>query len=683
MADKDFKISADGVLERYRGKGGDVVIPEGVRFLRSGRIKGTCDVFPPDVAITSIHLPKSFIGVRTITPEVLPFGLKVSSQHYEESIDWRGYQFKAKRPLDIYGFMMHLAIPSLERYEVAEGNPIYKASNGILYSSDHSIVVSIPAKCTSPVEAESTRLIQPRAIESYSSDIVNFTDTSPVFHYDLYDNYDHINGKILKIRAVNAQDHDVDRFIYFVGGVPNVVIIAPHCDLETSHSLLGICASFGYLYEPDLYDAEHAQRCTKRLLEDEELAYACAVRNQLDPVVAFYESTWSRQFLSQINMSTRGGCNRYLEHAVMYGTTDDMQLALDTARENETFSMHSLMLACRYGGVEKLKCLLDSPVYTEQIMYVGASRVSIKDFIASQEFLWIISVHGYTYVVGIRGYALSSDHEIRNLKCLSEEERLKCVKLLLERDLIEPKVKNYLCYLSFIAGDIKIGEYLHKQGAKIETFTRINCDNIPMFKAEEYLRQGLMWCPEGAIALAKYAQLDGAPLVLNKTIIGYAFSSHPHLISDILQYAQIVPAVARELIYNAIEEKNTEVMAAFISAGIPKTKRTTDNYLQYALEQNASEIVALLMEYKNQTFNKQKASSKAKAASTATAKSATKAKSAAKATNRKTAADAAAKSGAVAKRGALSKSEDGAADAVDAAEAKVTKRVVKRSSLRL
>lgn len=269
MADKDFKISADGELERYRGKGGDVVIPEGVRFLRTGRIKGTCDVFPPDVAITSIHLPKSFIGVRTITPEVLPFGLKVSSQHYEESIDWRGYQFKAKRPLDIYGFMMHLAIPSLERYEVAEGNPIYKASNGILYSSDHSIVVSIPAKCTGAVEVTSgLKVIQYGAIEGYSSKMISFNDTGPVFHYDLYDKNDFINGKILKIRAVNANDYDVNKFIYFVGGVPNAVIIAPNCDLETSHSLLGICASFGYLYEPDLYDAEHAQRCTKRLLED-------------------------------------------------------------------------------------------------------------------------------------------------------------------------------------------------------------------------------------------------------------------------------------------------------------------------------------------------------------------------------------------------------------------------------
>ena len=52
----DFEISDDGTLIHYSGSGGDVVIPEGVKFIER------YSIFDNDNEITSLTLPKSFIG---------------------------------------------------------------------------------------------------------------------------------------------------------------------------------------------------------------------------------------------------------------------------------------------------------------------------------------------------------------------------------------------------------------------------------------------------------------------------------------------------------------------------------------------------------------------------------------------------------------------------------------------
>ena len=52
----DFEISDDGTLIRYSGAGGDVVLPEGVKFIE------IYSSFDNEDEITSLTLPKSFIG---------------------------------------------------------------------------------------------------------------------------------------------------------------------------------------------------------------------------------------------------------------------------------------------------------------------------------------------------------------------------------------------------------------------------------------------------------------------------------------------------------------------------------------------------------------------------------------------------------------------------------------------
>ena len=79
----DYQIE-NGILVKYTGNGGDVVIPEGVmqikdasRFFRDG-------VFENCLSLTSIKLPKSlndignrsFYGCKNLTSVVIPNGVK-------------------------------------------------------------------------------------------------------------------------------------------------------------------------------------------------------------------------------------------------------------------------------------------------------------------------------------------------------------------------------------------------------------------------------------------------------------------------------------------------------------------------------------------------------------------------------------------------------------------------------
>lgn len=56
----EIEITSEGELIKYHGKGGDVVIPEGVKFIAKR------DVFSSKTRIKSIFLPKSFIGLTTV-----------------------------------------------------------------------------------------------------------------------------------------------------------------------------------------------------------------------------------------------------------------------------------------------------------------------------------------------------------------------------------------------------------------------------------------------------------------------------------------------------------------------------------------------------------------------------------------------------------------------------------------
>lgn len=103
-ADSDFVIE-DGVLEKYKGEGGDIVIPEGVTRIY-------IDYFPMGEKITSISLPESLEAITSI-------------------------------PLH--------NCPNFTKYTVHPDNKHFSATDGILYNYDKTTIVSYPPGKTGEV----------------------------------------------------------------------------------------------------------------------------------------------------------------------------------------------------------------------------------------------------------------------------------------------------------------------------------------------------------------------------------------------------------------------------------------------------------------------------------------------------------------------------------------------------
>ena len=76
---KDFEIQ-DGVLVKYNGKGGDVVIPEGVTSIKGSLLGGA---FSGCTSLTNVTIPSSvtsigdmaFHGCKSLTSVTIPEGV--------------------------------------------------------------------------------------------------------------------------------------------------------------------------------------------------------------------------------------------------------------------------------------------------------------------------------------------------------------------------------------------------------------------------------------------------------------------------------------------------------------------------------------------------------------------------------------------------------------------------------
>ncbi len=102
-AERDFVI-VDGVLTTYKGPGGDVVIPDGVKTIKTYAFNAV-DI-DPDVHISSITIPASVTSLE-------PFALAY--------------------------------LPGPDTFIVSEANPNFTSVDGVLFSKDRTTLIRYPA----------------------------------------------------------------------------------------------------------------------------------------------------------------------------------------------------------------------------------------------------------------------------------------------------------------------------------------------------------------------------------------------------------------------------------------------------------------------------------------------------------------------------------------------------------
>ena len=627
----DFEIE-DGRLLACLGNDEDLVIPEGVKF-----ISRDC-TFSNAAAIKSIYLPQSFLGFEKANKDDNYFIFNNETQtitniYIKSDIDnyipsHIAVLFESNtNSLDTYGLFDGLRLPNLERYSVHQGNPIYRDVDGLLYSEDLSCLLSVPSKNVDEV-------VLPRQLTTINPNI------ALAKHY-------------AKLRVISLETFLRDKILEQLCLLPSqlVILYAPNLELYFSRSSnekrqlkidnLICCfpmlqeelmdndkcassAAMGYLFEPELYDQWHKRDCIKRLLLDEVYIYPLAAKNpSLKIVKDFYEQIWASSSMPKILPKKGFSSSVNLYEAILRGSLEDVQSALatnfdfhglfeDVWVQNRYSGGQALALACRYGGVQKVRCLLENHNFCKAPKNKFLHS-PLQEFIAGHNYLWVVSSLRFDIAINTHLY-IADNAEIRGYTPLSEEERIECIELLFNQGIIreftsphayvEPVDRMYIYAL--LSGESKIAKYLKGKGASLSTIFSASRYGQYAKDLKELLFQAIEIDPKSIVTLAKARQEEGSSLRVNLGMLLSILKTDESALSDLLSYIEIKAADRSDLLEIAIDRGNIKFLASALRHGLVKSKRSLDKFIEHASNKNAHEATAILLDYKDATLNSKK-----------------------------------------------------------------------------
>ncbi|WP_027939836.1 hypothetical protein, partial [Anaerobiospirillum succiniciproducens] len=363
----DFEISDNGTLIRYSGAGGDVVIPEGVKFIERGV------VFDNETKIKSLTLPKSLIGRKF--ESYWGNGFIYNAQDNSVSNCFANTELKEEDATqdNLYSYLYVPWLPNLKKYIVHPENPVYESVDGVLYSKCRRFVIDIPyvyrKELTLPEEFE-------KVLEAYEAsgkwvNKVRYMGAS--LSTEQLDELGRLPGDEMHLFAPKLThcelcklDETWDR------SKDRIISIMPELSLsEELVDSLGLGLLLGYCYKHQIYNEEVAQQYIGMLLRNEVELYKGDEENSSDAIQDFYKEEWAKKRLPKIDRSSNVGAAHYLLEVVLRGSVQDLQQLLDESLKPLTELLwhdknaiqtvdYAIALAIRYGGVEKLRLLLDA-----------------------------------------------------------------------------------------------------------------------------------------------------------------------------------------------------------------------------------------------------------------------------------------------------------------------------------
>ena len=364
----DFEISDDGTLIRYSGAGGDVVIPEGVKFIER------YSIFDNEDEITSLTLPKSFIGRKFELNN--RNGFVYNDQDNSVSNCFVNKRIKEQEAThdNLYSYLYLPWLRNLDRYIVHPQNPVYESVDGVLFSKCRRFVIDVPF------------LYYPRALTLFGG------------FEKVLKAYDNAVKEVEAVRYMGSSlsTEQLDEIARLCG--IEMHLFAPkitHCDLcklngrwdkrkkritalmpelSVSEELvdnLGFGLVLGYCHNRHIYNEELAKQYIEMLLKNEVELYDWGVQNASAAVQNFYKKEWDKKRLPKIDISNSSGLRQYLFEVILRGSVQDLQELLDkdskvlqdrfrTRKEYIDVLDYAIALTIRYGGVDKLRVLLEA-----------------------------------------------------------------------------------------------------------------------------------------------------------------------------------------------------------------------------------------------------------------------------------------------------------------------------------
>ena len=607
----DFEITSEGELIKYHGKGGDVVIPEGVKFLAKR------DVFSSKTRIKSIFLPKSFIG-HHYSPYYYRYVFewsekeqKVVKRYYDE-----GRTDLSAQHNNLYAYLCHMQLPYLISYKVHEDNVVYSERDGLLYSKDKSYLLGVPSKSTANIVFEDAECnISYAAVQYLKPKVIKAE-----FHGDFLSTKTVYCAKELQNKTVALYLPNVTRVDKYLRekevyeDAPPAILIAPKLNLDEVKNYVSRQVALGYCLEPQLFDEVQAHKCQEVLAEEEVFLHKYALGHKLSNVVDAYKSIWDKWLLKDRPLSCEEDACRYLFDAVIYGTDEQVRTTLDTL-DYDFWGRHKeyghranyngaqiLAVACRYGGVNKLKALLDTQKFCSAKTKEDPVT-SIDYFLNTRLYLFCCGYpHFCSYDVS-KDLAVTENDELRDRHPLSEDQRIDCIELLIKRFILDKAKLSILCFFALMEGEQKIASFLRTKGAVFTDFYSYVDGHLPYYDYEKAVKYSIQTQNNGLSQLVSYLREDNAKIRLSERILTNLLTEHSDLLFEIFDCLEIAPAVMSSLISKCITKNLGSLLIEFIKRGKIKTKASLERYIDLSISNKASEITAILLEYKKTTFD--------------------------------------------------------------------------------
>ena len=607
----DFEISDDGTLIRYSGAGGDVVIPEGVKFIERGVVFDNAD------EITSLTLPKSFIGRKFEICYKNGFIYNAQDNSVSNCFVNKRLKEQEANQENLYSYLYLPWLKNLERYIVHPQNPVYESEYGVLYSKCHRFVIDIPyvyRKALTLLE-EFEQVLQAYDSSVKAVDVVRYMGSS--LSTEQLDELARLCGREMLLFAPQLTHCELCKLNgRWDKSKKRIIAIMPELSLsEEQVKNLGFGLLLGYCYKHEIYNEELAQQYIDMLLRNEVELYDWGVQNASAAVQNFYKEEWAKKRLPKIDRSSNVGAAHYLLEVVLRGSVLDLQQLLDESLKPLTEWLwhdknaiqtvdYAIALAIRYGGVERLRLLLDAEAKLRRKPKTLSENLAYNFY-----NYWVTVEHLFNGNQDQSAFVIASNVEVRNMTPLDEDERLKCLELLCDREalIIEDNSDcNMICILALLCSEFKIASYLLSHGINLQRFMREEREFLKYSNFNDWLYSALFNHLQGVVQLIELAASDGKTVSIPPSFIPVIIQEGPNEFAKIFNLLDVKAKDLVELFEDALFNSRHHVVNTIITSKQIRSKQTLSKLIDVATKYNAHEATAMLLERQKEFQSKAK-----------------------------------------------------------------------------
>ncbi|MDO4675138.1 MAG: hypothetical protein Q4A68_00895 [Anaerobiospirillum succiniciproducens] len=607
----DFEISDDGTLIRYSGAGGDVVIPEGVKFIESGV------VFDNETKIKSLTLPKSFIGCKF--ESYWENGFIYNAQDNSVSNCFANTELKEEDATqdNLYSYLYVPWLPNLKKYIVHPENPVYESVDGVLYSKCRRFVIDIPYRYTRELTLpeEFEKVLEAYEVAGKWVNKVRYMGAS--LSTEQLDELARLPGDEMRLFAPKLTHCELCKLDgRWDSSKDRIITIMPELSLseELVHSL-GLGLLLGYCYKHQIYNEEVAQQYIGMLLRNEVKLYNWGVESSSAAVQDFYKEEWAKKRLPKIDRSSNVGAAHYLLEVVLRGSVQDLQQLLDESLKPLTELLwhdknaiqtvdYAIALAIRYGGVEKLRLLLDAEAKLQR-----KPKTLSKELYINYYNYWVTVEHLFYVSKYHSAFVIASNIEVRNMTPLDEDERLKCLELLCDREALiieDNNVCNMICTLALMCSEFKIASYLHSHGVNLPRFMQEEKEYLKDVYFNDLLYSAILNHLQGVVQLIELAASDGKTFSIPTCYIPVIMRDGPNEFAKIFNLLDVKSKDLVDLFEQAVLSSSHSAVNTIITSKHIKPRKNLSKLIDVATKYNAHEATAMLLERQQEFKNKDK-----------------------------------------------------------------------------